>query len=85
MLVQLVEVSNLASRTTEMSVRIKADAIACPTLIAPKLASVDEHLQRVGAESFDLFQRYVATPQSRVRSFMHASLQESQQPRQGGG
>lgn len=68
--VQLVAVGNLASRTTETSVCIKDDAIACQTLIAPKLASVDEHLQRVGAESFDLFQRFAATPQSRVRSFI---------------
>lgn len=59
--VQLAAVGNLASRTTETSVCIKPDAIACTTLIALKSASVDEHLQRVGAESFDLFQRFAAT------------------------
>ena len=68
--VQVAEVSNLASRTTETSVCTNTKRHRSPTLNANEIASVDDHLQRVGAESFDLFQRCVATaPQSRVRSY----------------
>jgi hypothetical protein len=70
--VQLAEVSNLASKMTETSVCVKANVIACPRLITTDLASVDEHLQRVGAESFDLFQRYAATPVTCL--FIHESI-----------